>query len=99
MKVNFAPTSLREEIEQNIDCILETIQGTAPLARGFGLDKTDVDSLDNLIEARMTNKVITAIQEHEPRVQVTEVYFPAGEDGKIKPKVKYVMVEEGEDTE
>ena len=43
-KVNVQPTSTIEEVIQNIKTILNTIKGTVPLDRDFGIDKSVIDS-------------------------------------------------------
>lgn len=97
MKVDFAPATLEEELAQNIACIIETVVGTVPLARSFGLDSTFVDSTSPFVESQMTNQIISAVQEFEPRATVTEVIFAKGEDGQVKPMVKYKQTAEGGD--
>jgi len=95
MIVNFAPNTIAEELDQNIKCIIETITGSVPLARSFGVDQTDVDAPVNFVQSQMANKIITAIQEQEPRVVVDSITFAIDEDtGSVKPNVKYSIKQE-----
>lgn len=94
MKVIFAPKSKEEEIEQNIACIIDTVAGNVPLFRTFGLDNANVDMNIEFLQAQMANRVIDAVQEFEPRVNVTEVIFTEIEDGKTKSKVIYNILPE-----
>lgn len=94
MKVNFAPKSKEEEIEQNITCIIDTVAGNVPLFRAFGLDNANVDMHIEFLQAQMANRIIDAVQEFEPRANVTEVVFSEIEDGKTSPKVIYNILPE-----
>lgn len=89
MIVNFAPKTMVEELEQNIACIIETVLGSAPLYRSFGLDWSDVDAPVNILQSRMTNRIISAIQDFEPRVTVDSVTYTFGDNGSLKPKVNF----------
>ncbi|NEZ43723.1 GPW/gp25 family protein [Paenibacillus alvei] len=94
MKVNFAPRTVEEEIEQNISCIIDTVAGTVPLFREFGLDTVNVDMRIEFLESQMSNKILSAVQEFEPRVIVTEVVFSEIENGMTNPKVIYDILPE-----
>ncbi|MCY7485820.1 GPW/gp25 family protein [Paenibacillus alvei] len=96
MKINFHPTTQAEEIEQNVKCIIDTVMGTVPLFRNFGLD-TPQDVPVPFLESQLMIRVTEAIQEYEPRVEVTKVIVETGENGKAFPLVDYNIVEEGED--
>ena len=93
MIVNFAPQTLKEELDQNIACIIETVAGTVPLDRSFGLDIADVDLPTNILQSQMTNKIISAIQDYEPRVKVDSVVFVTDDNGVVKPDVRYSLAE------
>lgn len=92
MIVNFAPQTLEEEVRQNIACIMETVAGSVPLDRSFGLDSTIVDLPMNIVQSQMTNRIIAAIQAYEPRIIVNEVRFQTMNDHAVKPLVKYSIV-------
>lgn len=96
MNINFSPATLEEELIQNITCIMETVRGTLPLARAFGLDATCLDRTSPFAESQLSNQIISAVQVYEPRVTVTEVLFTKGEDGQVKPIVKYKQAAKGE---
>lgn len=96
MKINFHPATRVEEIEQNVNCIIDTVMGTVPLYRTFGLD-TPQDVPVPFLESQLTIRVTEAIQEYEPRVEVTKVIVETGENGKASPRVEYNIVEEGSD--
>ncbi|EJW16895.1 GPW/gp25 family protein [Paenibacillus alvei] len=96
MKANFHPATRAEEIEQNVKCIIDTVLGTVPLFRNFGLD-TPQDVPVPFLESQLAIRVTEAIQECEPRVEVTKVIVKTGENGKAFPLVDYNIVEEGKD--
>lgn len=95
--INFSPATEAEEIEQNIRTILSTPLGSVPMARDIGVDYSALDEPPDIAEARMTSAAVTAINEQEPRVQVTEVTFSASAEeslwGRMRPVVKYVLKE------
>lgn len=94
MKINFHPATQAEEIAQNVKCIIDTVVGTVPLDRAFGLD-TPRDVPVPFLESQLAIRVTEAIQEYETRVEVTKVIVEPGEDGKAYPRVEYNIVEEG----
>lgn len=96
MIINFAPETIQEEVDQNIRCILETVMRTVPLARSIGLDSTGIDLPIMFYESQMTNKIITAIQEFEPRAVVSAVTYATGNDGMLKPDITYQLRVGGE---
>lgn len=96
MKVNFHPATRAEEIEQNVKCIIDTVMGTVPLDRTFGLD-TPQDVPVPFLESQLAIRVTEAIQEYEPRVEITNIAIEPGEDGKAYPRVEYSIIEEGGD--
>lgn len=96
MKVIFHPATKAEEIEQNVKCIIDTVMGTVPLFRNFGLD-TPQDVPVPFLESQLVIRITEAIQEYEPRVEITNIGIEPGEDGKAYPRVEYNIVEEGND--
>ncbi|BFH12339.1 GPW/gp25 family protein [Paenibacillus melissococcoides] len=93
MKINFHPATRAEEIDQNVRCIVDTVAGTVPLDRAFGLDVPQ-DVPAPFLESQLTMRVIEAVQEYEPRVEVTGVTVEPGEGGKVYPRVAYNLIEE-----
>lgn len=96
--INFAPSSTKEEIAQNISCIISTPLYSCPLHREFG---TDMSALDRPIpEAQMLFRVaiIEAIEKWEPRVKVKSINYtddPEGAmDGKLTPVVTVEILED-----
>ncbi|MEB9894113.1 baseplate assembly protein, partial [Bacillus cereus] len=63
------------------------------LDRAFGLDVPQ-DVPAPFLESQLTMRVIEAVQEYEPRVEVTGVTVEPGEGGKVYPRVAYNLIEE-----
>ncbi|MBB6670511.1 GPW/gp25 family protein [Cohnella nanjingensis] len=71
--IQFAPSSLIDEVAQNIRTILATPLGSAPFARDIGLDYSLIDEPAPIAEARLIGAITTAIAAQEPRAIVTDV--------------------------
>lgn len=70
---NLLPSTIEDEIIQNICLILNTYKGTVPLNRNLGVDISFIDTPANvgLIKSKML--IAEAVQRYEPRVEVTSV--------------------------
>ena len=87
-----------ESIKQNIGIICSTYIMTVPLDRSFGLDPSNLDEPESILRALLTNQVMAAIQEFEPRAQVTQVAYQESDspgDGHLYPVVTFTAQEEG----
>ncbi|MEK5166215.1 GPW/gp25 family protein [Paenibacillus sp. FSL R5-0527] len=82
-----------ESVKQNIRTILTTIEGTCPLARGFGIDPAIIDSPTPAALALLEVNIRDAISQFEPRATVTEVDIHVDGD-KLIPVVKFTLAEE-----
>lgn len=94
-EVNFNPT-LAEEITQNVRTIINTVRGSVPLDRSFGLSNDYMDDPTLIAQARMTGLIITAIQTYEPRAIVSQVTFESDDEkGILQPIVQIEIEGEG----
>lgn len=87
-----------ESIKQNIGIICSTYMMTVPLDRSFGIDPSYLDEPEPILRALLTNGVMAAILEFEPRAQVTQVSFQDSDnsgDGRLYPVVRFTAKEEG----
>lgn len=84
-----------QELSQNIRTIVSTPQGSVALHRDFGIDVSPLDGpMHAWTQARLTERIITAIQQHEPRVEVVRVDYQADESsGRIIPRVTFRLKE------
>ena len=95
--VNFAPSTVVEEVLQNVSTLLSTTKYSVPLDRDIGLEVTFIDrpTLDGM--ARLKVRIVEDIQRYEPRAKVKVVKFePRPDDalrGAFYPVVKIEVLE------
>ena len=87
-QINFAPTSIQEEVIQNIKTLLSTMKFTVPLDRNLGIIANALDEPMPVAMAKISSDVIDAISQYEPRAKVTQISFDGDIDGKLIPKVR-----------
>lgn len=86
-QIDFAPTSVVEEVIQNVRTIVTTIKYSIPLDREFGIDGAVVDLPINVAKAKLTNEIFRAIRRYEPRAVIESVTFQGEETGRLIPTV------------
>ena len=92
--VDIQPGTTIEEVIQNVKTILNTVKGTVPLDREFGIDKSVVDSPVGGIQARLSAEIIESVRKYEPRAAVTQVKYSGDpEDGSVSVTVEVKIVE------
>lgn len=81
-------------ILQNVAIILSTVKGTCPLYRQFGISAEYVDKPIPVAQVVMYADIKEAIEEYEPRVEVTGIDFAvsASEPGKLIPTVTVEVI-------
>ncbi len=77
--VTFAPSSLAEEVVQNVRTILATRIGDVPLQRGLGVSWEHIDKPLPAAKMLLMGEVADALRKWEPRAAVRSVEFPGGE--------------------
>ncbi|WP_110933804.1 GPW/gp25 family protein [Paenibacillus bouchesdurhonensis] len=98
--VNFNPTTLQDEVGQNIRTIVTTILGSVPGSRSIGMDVV-IDEPINVLTARIAAEIMVAVSEQEPRaviasVEVIESSEESAIYGRLSPVIKYTLAGEGE---
>lgn len=83
-EVNFAPTSERDEVVQNVRTILATRVGTVPLDRSFGISWEHLDKPLPVARSLMQAEVIESIARYEPRANVEAVEFEETESESLE---------------
>lgn len=73
--ISLQPSSVTEEIIQNIQTILATQKGTVPLDRDFGIDWGAVDESSPVAMMLLRAELVDAIKSYEPRAAVKSVDF------------------------
>lgn len=92
--INFSP-NLAEEITQNVRTIINTVKGSVPFDKSFGLDSSSLDEPTLIAQARLTGMITTAIQTYEPRASVVQVLYESDDqNGILQPIVQIEIVEE-----
>ncbi|MBO8136809.1 MAG: hypothetical protein H0Z40_01525 [Desulfotomaculum sp.] len=86
-KIDFGATGVTE-ILQNVRMILATPEFSCPIDRDFAYNP-DIDGPINLVQAKLTSRIVNAIKKYEPRAQVIKVTYQGDKkEGKLKPVVK-----------
>ncbi len=88
--IDFGATGI-QELAQNIRTIVSTAQGSAVLNRGLGMNTSLLDGPMNTVQqARLTEQIVTAVQQYEPRVEVVRVdYEEDGQSGRMLPGITF----------
>lgn len=87
-EINFSPSTVLEEIYQNVTTIVTTVEETVPLFRIFGVNYTFLDDPIPLSKTRQIAEIIEKVELFEPRVIVEEVKFSENHmDGQLYPVV------------
>ncbi len=87
--ITLAPSTVVEEVLQNVAMILSTPKFTVPLDRNFGLSARFLDKPSPVSEAMIIAEVIDAIEEYEPRAEILNVTFERDESiGKLIPRLE-----------
>ena len=84
-KINFRPTTVLEEIFQNVNTIMGTTKFSVPLFRELGLKASFIDKPMNILHPLFVAEVIETVEKYEPRVIVEEVKLTANIDGQAYP--------------
>ena len=90
-KINFAPSTIYEEIAQNVKTICTTPKYSVPLDRDFGIDMSFVDKPIIKAEAILQSEIIQAVRKYEPRCKIVKVRYYGNFDGVINVKVRIAI--------
>jgi len=97
-RINWFPTTVFEEIIQNVAVLMTTVVGTVTLDRRLGIMATFIDEPIPRGMMQLSIFLLETIQEYEPRVEVLEVDFAPNPvdamDGKLYPRVKVRILDE-----
>lgn len=87
-KVNFAPSTIEEEVIQNIKTLISTMIYTVPLDRNFGIIANALDEPMPVAMAKLSSDIVDAISRYEPRAKVTQISFDGDIDGRLIPRLR-----------
>ena len=82
-EINFAPADERAEIIQNIKTILQTVQGTVPLFREFGISADNLDLPINLMQTMLAAEIARQINLYETRAVLKKINAEKNLSGKL----------------
>ena len=88
------PETTVDEIIQNVQMIIGTLQGEVPLYREFGINSAALDLPVGAAQARISSEIISAVAKFEPRAKVKNVLFSgSGSDGEVRAKIRIAIDE------
>jgi phage baseplate assembly protein W len=74
-EITIGAKTKEDEIKQNIAIILQTIRGTVPLYRDFGISSEIAGMPSQEAQNILVGEIQEKIEEYEPRVSVVSVTF------------------------
>ena len=92
-KLNLAPETLEEEVLQNVAIIVSTPKFSVPLDRG----QRFIDKPIQVAQSILISEVLDAVEEYEPRAEVTNVTFETGETPGLMVPVLEVNIVDNEE--
>ena len=90
--INFAPTSLLEEISQNIITICTTAKFSVPMDRAFGIKTAFLDTPITSAKTKFCSEVVEAVRRFEPRARITSIDFQADSMGLVRPVIHFKII-------
>lgn len=95
MTLTLFPETTEQEITQNIYCILNTVIGSVPHLRDYGLDNSYLHQPMPAARSAFAAAIADAISLYEPRAQVQSVNFTLDPDqpGHLFPIVEVTFLE------
>lgn len=91
-KINFAPSTIEQEVLQNVATILATVRNTVPYDRALGINPDYLDDPTPVTRSRLIADIISAIHSREPRAKVTDVVFKEDQaEGVLIPTVRVIV--------
>ena len=74
-EIDLAPANDHQAVIQNIAVILDTVQGSCPMFRDFGLPGSLYGRPQPVVENILVGYLYDQIEEFEPRAQVADITF------------------------
>ena len=95
IKLTFFPSTLVQEVIQNVYCILQTPYCSVPCYREFGVKNEYLHRPINVAKSAFVSAIVEAIGEFEPRAQVNRVTFDVdvNDPGHLIPNVEVTIYE------
>lgn len=88
-KISFAPSTVAEEIIQNVRTLLTTHKGNVPMDRAFGISADILDMPIGAAQAKLSAEIVGAVNQYEPRAHVQKILYEGSEqNGTLRVKVR-----------
>lgn len=91
--IDFAPSTLIEEVMQNIITLLSTAKFSVPMDRDLGIGAEFLDYPVNDVRAKLSGEIVNAVKKYEPRARVTHIDYTSDDEGHVFPRIKFRLVE------
>lgn len=85
--IDFYPSTTAAEVLQNVRTIISTPKYSVPLDRFLGIDFSVLDQPVQVAQAKLADDIIRAVNDYEPRAEITSITFTVNSDGIVFPKV------------
>ena len=96
-EINLAPKTEAEDVQQCLSMILNTVQGTVPFMRDFGISGVYMHGSIVGNENDIAEEIADQIEDYEKRVETEDVMFEATEHDTLEYTVPYTLLSEEED--
>ena len=95
IRINLKPETVIEEVLQNLNMILSTVKGSAPLDRNFGIGAEFIDKPLPVAESLIIADIWDAFETYEPRASIVNITFDRNVSnemaGKVVPRVEVTV--------
>ena len=92
--INLQPSSVVEEVIQNVRMIMSTLIYTVPYDRSLAITGEYLDNPIHLNKALVQSDIFNAIKNREPRATVRSISFEGDAiEGKLKPIARILINE------
>ncbi len=99
-EINIAPTTVYEEVIQNLYFLYSSVEYDIPLDRELGLSGTYIDRMIETAEALVVADIYDKTEEYEPRAEIVNISFEADyQMGVLKPIVEVEIKDEYDNEE
>lgn len=88
-EISFTPSTVAEEIIQNVRTLLTTRKGSVPMDRALGISADIVDMPIGVAQAKLSAEIVGAVNQYEPRANVQKILYEGREqNGILRVKVR-----------
>lgn len=87
-EINFNPTTVIEEILQNVNTIVTTSKFSVPLFRALGVEASFLDEPTPLVQSKLVAEITEKVEFFEDRVIVERISIESNNDGRMIPTLQ-----------